>query len=131
MTRSLVWAILTFALLFFANLAVFAFLYFESLSSAMVTQRLVASVNDARSALHQSMDRQWDGRLDHSEISQNVIPRLAQTKAFKALVVLDGQGNVIYRERINQSRFTETQISAHRLSPRPESWAATTGGGGI
>ncbi|MCB1043209.1 MAG: hypothetical protein KDC35_09730 [Acidobacteria bacterium] len=110
MTRSLVWAILTFALLFFANLAVFAFLYFESLSSAMVTQRLVASVNDARSALHQSMDRQWDGRLDHSEISQNVIPRLAQTKAFKALVVLDGQGNVIYRERINQSRFTEKDL---------------------
>lgn len=104
MMRSLVLAILTFVTLIFANITVFAFLYFRDLSKTMVTEKLVAGVNDARSLLKQSLESQWDGRLDQQKLSRHIIPRLRQHPQFQALVVLDGQGNVVYRQSINQKK---------------------------
>lgn len=99
MTRPLVLAILTFAMLSFLNVAVFAFLYFRDLSQTMVTEQLVAGVNEAQSALNQSRSDQFRGTVDDRQLSK-IAPRLTGYTHFHAVVVMDGQGNVIYREQI-------------------------------
>lgn len=104
MTRSPVWAILTFILLFLANIAAFAFFYFRDLSKAMVTQRLVEAANEARSVLNQSIDRDWDGRLDIDSVRQDVAPKLKRHPQVNAIVVLDGNGNVVYRHLLKNMK---------------------------
>ena len=91
-------AILAFSLLILANLAVFSYLSFFNLSKKMVTEKLMEGLNEAQVLLNQR-----EGNYDENpmRVSQELAPRLKRFSFFKAVVVLDRQGNVVHRQSVS------------------------------
>jgi len=116
MSRSIIIAILAFGLLIVANMAVFGFLGFRTLSERMVTERLVEGLNEAtRLARHHALD---DGR----EVSRRLAPELRSFDFLRSVVVFDRNGRVVHREIIGGQLIRPSLQGAYQPSqPNPDS----------
>lgn len=108
MTRSMILAILAFCLLILANLAVFGFLSFGSLSEKMVTEKLMAGLHEARQLVSQQA-RDFCGEPgDELSFSRRIAPRLRKFAYFQAILILDEKGNVLLREKIQAGMVSQS-----------------------
>ncbi|CAM2066547.1 Histidine kinase domain-containing protein [Sulfidibacter corallicola] len=120
MTRGIIFAILTFGLLIIANLAVFGFLTFSSLSEAIVTERLVAGIREAETLLQEQLVREFPDRSpDGRSLSRRIAPRLRKFSFFHSVVVLDRQGRVLHREMIRGSMVVRANESREQPPESP------------
>lgn len=110
MTQRVVFAILAFSLLIVANLAVFGFLSFRSLSKQMVTEELMQGLREAEQALNQ----QQPMTLEPAEIMQQLAPRLRDYRVFNAVVLIGKSGEVEQREILRR------EVAWHRQDPEKE-----------
>lgn len=125
MSRSLVVAILAFTALILANSIVFGYLCFGMLPKKIVTEKLMDGLVEARSVLEQQAldNRSFDGL----STSRQLAPKLRRYNLFVSIVVLDRNGRIIHRERI-QSHMLLTQEPSHSLPmPSPMVPAAFSG----
>ena len=106
MSRSIIFAILAFGLLMIANLAVFGYLGFRSLSEKMVTEKLMAGLNEASSLINLQLAEQQE--TEAVRFTKQIAPHLRGFSYFRAVVVLDRQGRVVHREEI-RSRLVRVQ----------------------
>lgn len=109
MTRRVVFAILAFSLLIVANLAVFGFLSFRSLSKQMVTEELMQGLREAQRTLSQ----QNLEPLKPEELMQQLAPRLKNYRVFQAVVLIGRSGEVQQREILRR------EVAWHRQGQEP------------
>ncbi|PIE91516.1 MAG: hypothetical protein CR997_00670 [Acidobacteria bacterium] len=118
LSRSILWAILAFSSLIVANLTVFAFLSFGPLSEKVVTEKLIQELNDASSL----MRREFEASPLQHQAAQRVAPLLRKFRQFQAILLLDSEGKVIYREVIQKdlAREASPEKTRTRLSEPSE-----------
>lgn len=121
MTRGLILAILTFALLIIANLAVFGFLSFGVLSETLVREKLVTGLREAEHLLQQELGAELgDDVAGIRDLSRQIAPRLRKFSFFVSVLVLDRNGRVIHREKIRGDVVVEqTQPPPRRHAETP------------
>ena len=135
MTRAMIFAILAFSLLMIANLAVFGFLSFRDLSAKMVTEHLMEELNEARRFVGQHAQEEgahWDRNRDFS-FTNRIAPKLRRYAYFQAVLVLDRNGQVVYRAPIHAvytfqtttGQRQEPHSSLRRIPVQDEEEAAT------
>lgn len=116
MTRSIILAILAFSLLILTNIAVFSYLIFGDLSEAMVTERLVKGIDEARGLILREMEQNISRELDQRALTEKVAPRLRKFVFFRAIVVRDSRGKIIHREFIGGEIIARQQPRAEKAS---------------
>jgi len=106
MIRSVHFAILAFSILICTNLAVFSYFYYRDFSKKIVTEQLMAGLNEAQSLVQQANETPLDFG-DGKRATKRLAPQLRHYRLLEAVVVLDQNGRVIHREELVSSMFRD------------------------